>query len=79
MKKLVSTLCVCLMLFSANAAVHADSAMHDTLQNLTSGTKVMYEIQPRSEITVWKYRVVNHKLQKRLWSVTYLKWLTDWE
>ncbi|MBE6034831.1 MAG: hypothetical protein E7222_09065 [Clostridiales bacterium] len=33
----------------------------------------------RSEQKVWKYRTVNGKVQKRLWSKTYNKWLTDWE
>ncbi len=32
-----------------------------------------------AEQTEWKYRVVDGKLQKRLWSVTYGEWLTDWE
>lgn len=79
MKKLVSVICVCLILFSANGSVHADSVMHSSLQNLTNGTKVMYEIQTRSEAKEWRYRFVNHKSQKRLWSITYQKWLTDWE
>lgn len=29
--------------------------------------------------TEWRYRVLDGKLQKRLWSITYGKWLTDWE
>lgn len=33
----------------------------------------------QAEETEWKYRVVDGKLQKRLWSITYAKWLTDWE
>lgn len=32
-----------------------------------------------AEQTEWKYRVVDGKLQKRLWSLTYGIWLTDWE
>lgn len=32
-----------------------------------------------AEETMWYYRVVDEKLQKRLWSITYGKWLTDWE
>lgn len=36
-------------------------------------------VYTRSEQTVWKYRVVDDKVQKRLWSKTYNKWLTDWE
>ena len=33
----------------------------------------------RAEETEWRYRVVDGKLQKRLWSLTYGKWLTEWE
>lgn len=35
-------------------------------------------IVPLAEETTWYYRSVNGKLQKRLWSRTYNKWLTDW-
>jgi len=31
-----------------------------------------------SEQTQWYYRAYNGKLQRRLWSLTYEKWLTDW-
>lgn len=33
---------------------------------------------PRAEVKEWKYRNNNGVLQKRLWSVTYGRWLTDW-
>lgn len=33
----------------------------------------------RAVQTEWRYRVVDDKLQKRLWSLTWGKWLTDWE
>lgn len=32
----------------------------------------------RQEQFKWYYRVVNGKEQKRLWSLTYLRWVTDW-
>ena len=32
----------------------------------------------RQEEFMWFYRVVNGKEQKRLWSVTYGYWVTDW-
>lgn len=34
--------------------------------------------EERVEETKWFYRTYNGKLQKRLWSVTHEKWLTDW-
>ncbi len=36
-------------------------------------------IVPFKEETQWYYRVVDGRLQRRLWSNTYNKWLTDWE
>ena len=35
-------------------------------------------ITPQAEETEWVYRYYNGVLQKRLWSNTYAKWLTDW-
>ena len=32
----------------------------------------------RSEQTQWKYKYVNGVFCKRLWSITYSRWLTDW-
>ena len=32
----------------------------------------------RAEITEWNFRLYNGVLQKRLWSKTYARWLTDW-
>ena len=36
------------------------------------------EITPMAEETVWYTRVYKGQLQKRLWSITEEKWLTDW-
>ena len=35
-------------------------------------------VEPRAEEVEWYTRVYNGKLQKRLWSITYQVWLTDW-
>ena len=32
----------------------------------------------RAEETIWYFRVFNGMVQKRLWSITYGRWLTDW-
>ena len=37
------------------------------------------DVTPASEETVWYTRIYNGMLQKRLWSLTYQKWLTEWE
>ena len=36
------------------------------------------ETSTYTEQTKWYYRTVDGKLQKRLWSITQEKWLTDW-
>lgn len=33
---------------------------------------------PQAEETVWYTRMYEGRLQKRLWSITYGRWLTDW-
>lgn len=33
---------------------------------------------PYAEETEWVYRFYDGKYQKRLWSITYEKWLTNW-
>lgn len=35
-------------------------------------------VQPKAEETRWYYREYNGNIEKRLWSITYGKWLTDW-
>lgn len=35
-------------------------------------------ITPYAEETQWFYREYNGKYQKRLWSLTYRRWLTEW-
>ncbi len=35
--------------------------------------------QPCKEEKKWYYRVCNGRIQHRLWSITYMKWLTEWE
>lgn len=36
-------------------------------------------IETHAEETQWKYRIYGGRLQRRLWSNTYEKWLTEWE
>ncbi len=35
-------------------------------------------IEPRTEETVWYTRFHEGRWQKRLWSITYERWLTEW-
>lgn len=42
--------------------------------NSTNGDVVIF-----AEQTEWRFRVVDGRLQRRLWSLTWGKWLTEWE
>ena len=50
--------------------VFAESSLQDHYQKLSSTS--------RAERVEWRYRTYKGKKQKRLWSITYEKWLTDW-
>ena len=50
--------------------VSAESSLQDHYQKLSSTS--------RAERVEWRYRTYKGKKQKRLWSITYEKWLTDW-
>ena len=41
-------------------------------------TELVEEEILRAEQTEWYYRINNGVLEKRLWSITYQRWLTDW-
>lgn len=56
-----------LLLLPANAVV---------LQN--RGMETVEEEGQRAEQTQWYYRINNGVPEKRLWSITYQRWLTDW-
>ena len=40
--------------------------------------ETMFENQVKSEKTIWKYRIYKGEKQKRLWSITYKRWKTEW-
>ena len=35
-------------------------------------------VEPKKEETEWVMKMINGALHKRLWSITYEMWLTDW-
>lgn len=73
MKRLVSTLLALMLCFGLSATAFADnSAQH------ISAKRAFSIVSPLAEETEWKYRINNGNLEKRLWSNTYNKWLTDW-
>ncbi|NCB62567.1 MAG: hypothetical protein EOM52_02975 [Clostridia bacterium] len=53
----------------------ATPAMAATPQKISESAM----ISTRGEQTEWRFRTTNGYLEKRLWSLTYNRWLTDWE
>ena len=69
-KKLITTLIVLLLsscLFPVSFV--AQAALPASIED---------PVAPAAEQTVWYNRIYNGKLQKRLWSITWGEWLTDW-
>jgi len=46
--------------------------------NAPTGDEQNAEIIMRAEETEWRYKKINGAWYKRLWSITYAKWRTDW-
>ena len=73
MKKAIVTLFVVLLLSLNIIPVQASS----TIPMPASISEDV--VAPASEETVWYTRIYNGMLQRRLWSLTYQEWLTEWE
>lgn len=77
MKKIISLLLTVLLFCSVIPIAYADSYVENSeAVSIQNGEA----IEPRAEQTDWIYRY-NSELgiyEKRLWSYTYGKWLTDW-
>lgn len=77
MKKLVSLLLSLVLLVSLSLPAFADF-----LNDPSQGETVTASKEPggsKLEETMWVYRTTDTGLfQKRLWSITYGYWLTDW-
>ncbi len=81
--KRILTLCIALtMSFSAvfSSVAFADEAKIGYSLSIAgeSTTYLNSTVQPQAEQTKWYYREYNGNIEKRLWSITYGKWLTDW-
>lgn len=67
---LTSLLCLNLMAMPAFAA--------EAPENPVSAETNTEVVSPMAEETEWVYRINDGVWQKRLWSLTYAVWLTDW-
>lgn len=74
MKKIVSLLLLLLVIFSISVPAFAATSQPGTSVKLAAPSVD----DPNAEQTVWFVRDNNGILEKRLWSLTYRKWLTDW-
>jgi len=72
MKKLVSLFLALILCLGVSVTAFADYAAPSG-----DGTDTSASVQ-RAEQTEWVYRIHNGNVEKRLWSRTYAKWLTDW-
>lgn len=75
MKKFTSTIILTVIISFSNC-IFANAATPYPLPITT--TTPSNSISIMAEQTEWITRIYNGKLQKRLWSITYAKWLTDW-
>lgn len=77
MKRILSLLLALTVLLSVSIP-----ALADWIPAPDGSEEEIVAIEPgdstRHEETTWYYRVHNGMLQKRLWSITYGRWLTDW-
>lgn len=78
MKKLVSLFLALVLLVSLSAPAFAENP-NDTAENEIVTASKDPNDPTRLEETMWYYRTTESGLiQKRLWSLTYGYWLTDW-
>ena len=71
--KRIVTIIVLLVLLTSLLPLSVNAAVLQSKE-----TEIIAEEVQRAEQTEWYYRINNGVLEKRLWSVTYLRWLTDW-
>lgn len=73
-KKYLCALAMIVMVMSSGVAVHADSVQPEI-------TNIESSASQRKEETEWAFRrnPDTGVLEKRLWSITYGVWRTEWE
>lgn len=78
MKRLISLFLALVICFSFSALAFAEYP--EAPEEEDGEELVVPGEQPRWEETKWYYRITDDGLfQRRLWSITYGYWLTDWE
>lgn len=78
MKKLVAFVLALVFTLSAQVTAYAEPVEENELLGIVSAVVVPGD-SPNAEETMWVTRTTDTGLvQKRLWSITYGVWLTDW-
>lgn len=77
MKRIISLLLALILCASMGIVAFADYTGIDT-DNENSSVNLFLGDTPRAEETEWVIRWYDGLIQKRLWSLTYGVWLTDW-
>lgn len=75
-KKYLCVVAMLLMVMSSSVAVHADS-----VKSVPGSLGVESSASQRRDETEWVFRrnPDTGKIEKRLWSITYGVWRTEWE
>jgi len=73
MKRFICAFLAIVFCLTISAPVFADYSRS------SEETIVTAEEESRAEETVWYFRCYAGLLQRRLWSITYGYWLTEWE
>lgn len=71
MRKLKIVFCMALMLCLSSISI-------STLANTNTENSTIENIQPRTDIKKWIYKVENGNLYKRLYNYSTARWETDW-
>lgn len=71
-RALIPAFMFCCALLTAPKAQAQDTLLRVMASNIPG------QVAPMAEETEWRTRIYNGVLQKRLWSKTENRWLTDW-
>ena len=78
LKKTFVSIIAVVLVFSCLTGVASAATVAQSYTIEVETTEADGEMSVSAEETEWYLRVFEGRLQKRLWSNTYGKWLTDW-
>lgn len=77
MRRILCLILALALVLSISVVAYAETVVHPE-ENEVSETVIPGD-SPQAEETCWYFRTTDDGLfQKRLWSLTYGRWLTDW-